>query len=162
MDSMSEDLSCNDRNLPPLGLGRGQRSWFCKAGDDRGLISFRAVDAPLLRGWLSCSATLCTCRAACRQACRQVGRVRDAGWWLVRARDTTTNNSTTASSPTFPLQQLPLPALPTLHVSSLSLLRWDRMHARVLACGHEAARGRAAFRARWWLRGSSRAAKAIS
>eukprot|EP01045_Picozoa_sp_COSAG04_P009308 COSAG04_NODE_535_length_12932_cov_12.604223_2_plen_387_part_00 len=29
-------------------LGRGQRSWFCKAGDDRGLISFRAVDAPLL------------------------------------------------------------------------------------------------------------------
>ena len=72
-----------------------------------------------------------------RQACRQVGRVRDAGWWLVRARDTTTNNSTTASSPTFPLQQLPLPALPTLHVSSLSLLRWDRMHARVLACGHE-------------------------
>ena len=60
------------------------------------------------RGWLSCSAALCTCRAACRQACRQVGRVRDAGWWLVRARDTTTNNSTTASSPTFPLQQLPL------------------------------------------------------
>ena len=29
-------------------VGRGQRSWFCKAGDDRGLISFRAVDAPLL------------------------------------------------------------------------------------------------------------------
>eukprot|EP01045_Picozoa_sp_COSAG04_P007933 COSAG04_NODE_429_length_14527_cov_119.154422_6_plen_64_part_00 len=25
-----------------LALGRGQRSWFCKAGDDRGLISFRA------------------------------------------------------------------------------------------------------------------------
>ena len=26
---------------------------------------------------------------------------------------------------------------PRMHVSSLSLLRWDRMHARVLACGHE-------------------------
>ena len=39
-----------------------------------------------------CSAALCTCRDACRQVCR----VRGAGWWLVRARDTTPNNSTTA------------------------------------------------------------------
>ena len=43
-----------------------------------------------------CSAALCTCRGACRQVCR----VRDAGWWLVRARNTTTNNSTTAHGST--------------------------------------------------------------
>ena len=30
--------------------------------------------------------------------CRQVCRVREAGWWLVRARNTTTDNSTTALS----------------------------------------------------------------
>ena len=27
-------------------FGRGPRSWFCKAGDDRGLISFRARGRP--------------------------------------------------------------------------------------------------------------------
>ena len=32
--------------------------------------------------------------------CRQVCRVREAGWWLVRARNTTTNNSTTAHGST--------------------------------------------------------------
>ena len=60
-------------------VGRGQRSWFCKAGDDRGLISFRAVDAPLLPRLAElqrCTLYLQSCPQTSLQTSRQSPRCR--------------------------------------------------------------------------------------
>ena len=83
--------------------------------------------------------------------CRQVCRVREAGWWLVRARNTTTNNSTTAHgstrsallallcgfSPTLLLPRRPIRRSYALHrpASFCTAVRCYKLAAAQLYCG---------------------------
>ena len=142
------------------GTAHAQLPWFCKAGDDRGLISFRARGRPSPfcdTRWAGCDKVAGYARAWARTS--DLGRKTMAGGVCYLTTHTPATSSFVPDLPASATSSPRPPDIACLFPESVALGQDARPRSGVRP---RAARGRAAFRARRWLRGSSRAAKAIS